>query len=60
MTEDINAVDAINDHSVWELLDRRKQTYRMPVPGGWILKDSGYHNPALIFIRDPKHKWEPI
>ncbi len=35
-------------------------TWRMEVPGGWIVsgENEGYRTYAMTFVPDEKHKWE--
>lgn len=42
---------------MWEQITNDTGTYRLPVPGGWIVRYMVIGHPALIFISDPTHEW---
>lgn len=46
----------------WEIVVPEKNyeiTYRLPVYGGWIVKNMNYTKGmiATVFVSDPKHEW---
>lgn len=48
----------ISSSGYWESID--SNTSRLKTPAGWIVKVVTYNNvsPSLVFVPDPKHKWE--
>ena len=56
----------------WERIDDRHETFRIPVPQGWLVNHRTYidvMNPdggsrpiiseSLAFVHDPEHSWDP-
>lgn len=33
-------------------------TYRTPIPGGWLVMSKVVHGAALAFVPDPNHSWD--
>lgn len=44
----------------WEVLKSNASgtIYRAKVPGGWLVRMSGYEAEGLTFYPDPDHEWD--
>ena len=42
----------------WEKIN--KQTHRMWIPEGWILKEYSMDHVQMVIVHDPKHVWDEL
>jgi hypothetical protein len=63
-----NSWHKVGESLKWELIHFIRgantdcRTYRLKVPGGWVVRDAYYFREhlefAMIFVPDPNHSWE--
>ena len=60
--EDDAAREGVLMESIWENVEVGSDsiTYRMEVPGGWIVRHTDCHDwvsSSMVFLPDPQHEW---
>ncbi len=41
----------------FEVIDKKDDSFRLKVPGGWIVWMAGTQEGTALFVPDPNHEW---